>query len=100
MTATIAFKITPNWKAIPCPVHGCRAYQWGDVRVFVGIEAGKWHLSISTPYRYPTWDEIKAARYDFMPDQITVGMILPPKTEYVNVHNYCFHLHEIEGDSK
>jgi hypothetical protein len=68
------------------------------VRVFAGIEVGKWHLSISTPYRYPTWDEIKQARYDFLPDEITIAMILPPKSEYVNVHNYCFHLYEIDGD--
>lgn len=54
-----------------------------------------WHCSISHPYRYPTWDEIAHIRYELMPDDITVAMILPPKAEYVNLHNFCFHLHQI-----
>jgi hypothetical protein len=66
--------------------------------VFVGIEGGNYHLSISTPYRNPTWEEIHTARYDFIPDEITMAMILPPKEEYVNIHNYCFHLWQIEKD--
>jgi len=58
------------------------------------VENG-WHLSISHPDRYPTWDEIKAARYELLPDEVTMGMLLPPKGEYVNVHPNCFHLHEV-----
>ena len=54
----------------------------------------RWHISISHPHRYPTWDEIKRARYDLLPDSVTMAMILPPKGEYVNVHLNCFHLHE------
>jgi hypothetical protein len=77
----------------------CQAYKWGDVRVIVGQEPGiGWHLSISVPYRNPTWEEIRAARYDFIPDHVTVGMILPPREEYVNLHNSCFHLHQIQGE--
>jgi hypothetical protein len=63
----------------------------------VGWEPGNgWHLSISHPTRYPTWDEIKAARYDLLPDDCTMGMLLPPSGEYVNVHPNCFHLHEVD----
>ena len=90
----------PNWKEIT-NVHMpyCRIYQWGYVRVFVGQEPGiGWHLSISTPYRNPTWEEIREARYAFIPDDVTVAMILPPRAEYVNVHEFCFHLHQIPGD--
>lgn len=54
-----------------------------------------WHISISHPHRYPNWDEIKTARYQLVPDEITMAMILPPKAQYVNVHPNCFHLHEI-----
>jgi hypothetical protein len=53
------------------------------------------HASISTAYRNPTWEEIRAARYDHIPDDVTVGMILPPRSEYVNLHEFCFHLHQI-----
>lgn len=76
------------------PPH-CRAYKFGDCTVFAGKEPIGWHLSISHPTRYPTWDEIKEARYYFCPDEVTMGMLLPPKSEYVNVHPNCFHLHEV-----
>jgi hypothetical protein len=82
----------------------------GQLRVIVGVEpigpggASRWHLSIShksagkSP-RYPTWDEIAEARYRFMPDEITVAMLLPPVAEYVELHATTFHLHEIESET-
>lgn len=56
-----------------------------------------WHLSISHANRYPVWDEIKAARYELIPDHVTMCMILPPKAEYVNLQENTFHLHEIRN---
>lgn len=80
----------------------CKAYVTDtDCRIMVGREPigpkgeMEWHLSISCADRYPTWDEIKWARYEFIPDSITVGMILPPKEEYINIHPNCFHLNEL-----
>jgi hypothetical protein len=55
-----------------------------------------WHLSISHPERYPTWDELADARYTLVPDQLTMAMLLPPRDEYLNVHEHCFHLWQIE----
>lgn len=91
---------------------GLRVYQRkvsdGHLSVLVGAEAAKngprWHLSIShrtngyppKPGRYPTWDEIKDARYRFMPGDITVAQILPPQDEYVNVAPTTFQLWQIE----
>jgi hypothetical protein len=78
----------------------CRAYKWGYCTVFAGIEPTiGWHLSISCPTRYPTWEEIKAARYDLIPDKVTMVMVLPPKSEYVNVHPNCFHLYQEKGEA-
>src|SRR4051794_23643316 len=74
----------------------------GHLTVIVGKEDGKWHLSIShrtndlQPGRYPTWDEIHEARYEFCPPKALIDMILPPKEEYVNFHPTTFHLWEIE----
>ena len=62
------------------------------------LENKWWHLSISHPTRYPKWDEIKEARYALLPDDITVGMLLPPKDGYVNLHPNCFHLHEVAAN--
>jgi hypothetical protein len=72
-----------------------RAYRAGDVQVLVSVDLGKWHLSISTPRRYPTWDEIADARYALVPDDVTMAMLLPPRAEYVNLHATTFHLHEL-----
>jgi hypothetical protein len=90
---------------IPCPELGVphiyrRAFAKGGCRMIVTREVYRdhslrWHLSISHSDRYPTWDEIKNARYALMPDEITMAMLLPPKAQYVNLHPNCFHLHEI-----
>ncbi len=66
-------------------------YTMGACNILVGREpAGAnnellWHLTISTPSRHPSWDEIKTARYRLLPDDIAVAMILPPSRFYVNV---------------
>ena len=77
-----------------------KAFSKGDLRVWISREVYdnhelRWHLSISTATRYPTWDEIKDARYALLPDEVTMAMLLPPSREYVNIHPNCFHLHEI-----
>ena len=85
---------------LPPDCHDARCFGNGDLRAFVSRDGDEkfWHLSIAHPSRYPTWDEIKKARYELMPDEITVGMILPPKSEYVNIDSNCFHLHEIRAN--
>jgi hypothetical protein len=75
----------------------------GHLSVLVGPEPEGFHLSIShrtndhppVPGRYPTWDEIVEARYEFCPAAMTMAMLLPPKEEYVNVHETTFHLWEM-----
>ena len=69
-------------------------FSLGECTVMVGIEAG-WHLSISHPNRLPTYDEVKEARYKFLPDDVHMAMIFPPRREFVNLHPTCFHLWEI-----
>lgn len=74
----------------------------GHLSVLVGPEPEGFHMSIShrkddlTPGRYPTWDEIHEARYEFCPDKMFMVMFLPPKEEYVNVHETTFHLWEVK----
>ncbi len=62
-----------------------------------------WHISVSHPYREPTWDEIKTAVYDI--DQaravMSKGFVWTQilgrvgEGEWVNVHDNCFHLYAI-----
>ena len=72
------------------------SFKKGECTVIVSKDAGLWHMSIAHPNRYPTWDEIKDARYEFLPDNINAAMLFPPKKEYVNLHPNCFHLWEIK----
>ena len=90
-----------NWTEFQntlCPDMAGKWYQSGALRVCVAKENKLWHLSVSCPHRYPTWDEIFSAWYDLVPDagQINGAIILPRKAEYVNLHPNCFHVHQLE----
>lgn len=93
-------KIANRWTKAYSPLAGSVLYVWGYCRVLVENHGGEigWHLSISCQNRYPTWDEIKHARYDLLPADITMAMLLPPADEYVNLHKNCFHLHQISNE--
>jgi hypothetical protein len=99
-----------GYTEIPAPVvHGWtdyvynKAYRKGDLNIWLTRDVYKdsqlrWHMSISTRTRYPVWDEIRDAWYALKPSEcanVTMGLLLPPESEYVNVHPNCFHLHEI-----
>ena len=96
-----------DWQRISSIVPGCETWQKdlkdGHLTVIVGREPDGWHLSIShrtnhvkpRSGRYPRWGEIREARYRFVPDGVSMGMILPPVEEYVNVAETCFHLWEL-----
>lgn len=83
----------------------------GLLTCYVSLEPQGWHLSIShrvaaedgtglVPGRLPTWDEIKDARYRFVPDRARMAMILPPRAEFVNVHPTTMHLFETPADER
>lgn len=89
---------------IGSPVEGCKAYRSANnLTIICGKEPCgpqgqlRWHISVAHNKRYPTWDEIRDARYELIPAEVMVAMFLPPPSEYVNVHQYCFHLFEVEA---
>jgi hypothetical protein len=103
------------WVEVPVPTvvlgasPGTRGWQKdladGHLSVFVSREPSGWHLSIShrrgrdnRPGRYPGWDEIADARYQFCPPEVTMAMLLPPLEEYVNLHETTFHLWQVNGE--
>ena len=74
----------------------CRAFRLGECFVLVGQSPRSgWHLSISHPTRIPTWEELRSARYRLLPDDLTMGVLLPPSAQYVNLHPFCLHLWQI-----
>lgn len=92
----IRLKPKAKWVKFSHPMGG-DWYRWGDTTAHVAHELGLWHMSISVPHRYPTWDEIYQAWYDLVPgaETRTGAILLPPKAEYVNIHLNCFHVHEL-----
>lgn len=70
----------------------------GQCTAMVSHSEHGWHFSIAHPQRYPTWDEVAKVRYELIPDDVTMAMILPPRGDYVNIHNFCFQCHEVRAD--
>lgn len=101
---TLLENMEPRQRALLAQLEpGTRVYRMGKVKIFVSpptAYAG-WHVSISHPDRYPTWDEVAAAWYGLVPDadRRTGAMLLPPKAEYINIHNFCFQVLEQESQS-
>jgi hypothetical protein len=79
---------------------GAKAYMMKGCRILVSHDpepdgSRLWHLSISRPDRDPSWGEIATARYRLLPEVPEMAMYLPPLDEYVNLHPFTFHLHEV-----
>ena len=74
-------------------------HRYRSCTVFIGREpvdgVPRWHLSMTHPTRYPSWDEINTARMRWIPQDVTMALLLPGEPEYVNVHPRCFHLWEL-----
>ena len=52
------------------------------------------HVSVSIPSekRTPTWEEMCYIKSLFWDDEDAVVQFHPPKSDYVNLHQYCLHL--------
>ncbi len=83
---------------------GTKKIKQGICMILISPPYGEmgWHMSISAPSRCPTWDEIKKAWYNNIPDAKNKwgAMFFPPVSDYVNVHPYCFHIHETSENAK
>ena len=98
----IAFKPKAAWKKIQHPFPG-DWYTWGELGACVTLDPDGWHVSVSHPRRYPTWDEIHAAWYDLVPGagrDFEGAIILPRQADYVNLHKNCFHVHQLRDDER
>ncbi|QGJ92720.1 hypothetical protein QDA04_gp50 [Microbacterium phage Megan] len=94
----------PPWTrgAVPDDIASLDSIGLWNARVHDGIltalrskDDGLWHLSVSHTSRLPSWDEIADARYRFLPDRARMAMLLPPRAEWVNVHERTLHLWEL-----
>lgn len=63
------------------------------VLTFVFSFGGGWeHLSVSTPARTPSWDEMQKMKEIFWKDDEVCMQLHPRKEDYVNNHPHCLHI--------
>jgi hypothetical protein len=74
------------WKTYTVP--------YGKVRLNVvsSNDDGWEHVSVSTPNRCPTWEEMCYVKDLFWDDTDCVVQYHPPKSDYVNCHKFCLHM--------
>lgn len=82
-------------KEVPAPDLLQRAYRGPNgLFVIASREHGIWHISASTPDRYPTWDELRDVCWALKPG-LSFSITVPYKdSPYVNFHEHCIHLWE------
>ena len=66
----------------------------GGLHVIAAREEGIWHISVSTRYRYPTWDEMRDVAWALQPARSFKVVIPSRDAPYTNWHNYCLHMWE------
>jgi hypothetical protein len=78
-----------NWGAFQVCFRGCclRVISSGT-----DDEHGWEHVSVSLLTRCPTWEEMQHVKELFFQDEECVIQFHPPKSMYVNFHQYCLHL--------
>jgi hypothetical protein len=66
----------------------------------VELDGKRWvHLSVSYPDRLPTWEDLVYAKELFMGRESRALQVIPPRSEYINLHPYVLHLWScIDGD--
>ena len=52
------------------------------------------HVSVSLPGKLPSWEDLKLVKNTFIGPDKMAFQVLPPRSEYVNLHPYCLHLWE------
>lgn len=63
-------------------------FSWGE----------EWeHLSVSTPVKTPTWEQMCKMKEIFWRDDEVCMELHPKKEEYVNNHPYCLHIWRSTG---
>lgn len=67
------------------------------LRVLVGDGMGWDHISVSTIERIPTWKEMCLIKELFFEDECCVIQYHPPKSKYINIHNYVLHMWHKQG---
>ena len=77
--------------------YGCYStgfFCWKGKDIAITIDAGLWHLSAACNHTLGYY-ELKEIRYTFLPNAMFVAQVFPPREDFVNVHENCFHLWQL-----
>ena len=69
-------------------------FHWKGKDIAITVDGGLWHLSAACNHTIGYY-ELKELRYEFMPDAMFVAQVFPPRSEFVNIHENCFHLWQL-----
>ena len=69
-------------------------FRWKGKDIFITVDEGLWHLSASCNHTIGYY-ELKELRYQFMPNKMYVAQVFPPREDFVNVSENCFHLWQL-----
>lgn len=81
-----------NCGAFTVPIENDRSRKTRVFNVIASDGEGWEHVSVSLPDRCPVWEEMCIIKGFFWDDETAVMQLHPPKSDYVNNHNFCLHL--------
>jgi hypothetical protein len=61
-----------------------------------GMEAGRWHLSVSHRDRVPSWEELGFARDALLPPDVWLMVVHPPRAFWLNLMPKVLHLWQFD----
>jgi hypothetical protein len=66
---------------------------YGTVLAVIATTDGDWdHVSVSTPYRCPIWEEMEWVKRQFFGEHETAMQLHVPPADHINRHPYCLHM--------
>lgn len=65
--------------------------------ILITIDDGMWHMSINCDHPIGYY-ELKEVRYLFIANHRHMAQIFPPRENFVNLEENCFHLFELGSD--
>ena len=94
----MAFHVPEKYRVTSGPLASDASYGnngmflWRKFTIVASDQLGWQHVSVSLPTRCPTWEEMCRIKGMFWDAEDCVMQLHPPKSKYVNNHNFCLHL--------
>jgi hypothetical protein len=68
-----------------------------ELSVIAASGEGWDHVSVSTPHRCPSWDEMEHIKRLFFNDNEVAMQLHVPPTDHISVHPHCLHIWRPHG---